>query len=301
MNSSAHTHYNKILSNVSIEYKNDEHIAEKILPRQKVENESDLYYVFDKSTFNIPEDLRADGTKENESTGGWIERNYQVINYGLRDRITKRMKQNADKGLDLEISVTNRLTEQLRNGLENRVVGPTGLIRQTANNVGTSNPDLTTTSASPRKVVLDACTAIQSASGKMPNILVCNPNILRKITLTAEYREEVKFTKDIRNLDMPDQLYGLKVIQATSLYNSAAKGLAPNLNYLMDNDIWIGYVKPGGLGFRDLTYGTLFYTEQYTRKWYDEDVEVDLIAVNDLYDPRLIAKECGYLVTAPFG
>lgn len=300
-----HTHYNKVLSNISIEFQAPGLVAEKIFPRMRVENETDLYYEFDKSAFNIVNDERADGAPENESTGGWIERAYAVSAYGLKDKITKRMRANADKGLDLEVTITKRLTQQLANQLEYRILGASGVMRQTANVVGNVNGNLTGATASPRTVVTNAISAIQKASGMQPNVMVMNPDILRNITLTAEYREEFKFVQDIRNADLPTKLYGLDVIVAAGLANATSgtpnkKGAATSLEYIMNDDIWVGYVKPGGLGMRDITYGTLFYTEQYTRKWYDEDVEVDWIAVNDIYVPKLIAKECGYLITSPF-
>jgi len=288
-----HTHYNQILTNVSVEFKSTELVAEKIFPRQKVEHETDLYYEFDKSSFNIVPDERSDGAPENESTGGWIERAYSVTSYGLRDKITKRMKGNADQGLQLEVSITNRLTQQLRNGLEYRVLGANGILRNTANNVGSANADLTPSNASPRTTITTAISAVQKACGLMPNTLVCNPEVLRKITLTAEYREEFKYVQDIRNSDLPEKLYNLDVVQATALGNltaggvPVAKGLAPTLGYIMDDDIWVGYVKPGSMGMRDITYGVTFYTEQYSRKWYDDETEVDWIAVDDVYVPKL--------------
>lgn len=298
--SSQHTHYNEILSNVSVEFKSPGCVAEKILPRVLVQHETDVYYEFDKSSFNVPEDERADGAPENESTGGWIEKAYSVKAYGLRDRITKRMKSNSDKGLDLEISVTQRLTQQIQNGLEVRVLGSGGMLRTAANNTASLNVNWTGSTASPRTDVENAKTVVQKACGLVPNVMVMNPEILRKITLCAEYREEFKFVTDIRNADYPTTLYGLKIIVADALKNSAVKGAAPSLGFIMDDDIWIGYVKEGSIGLRDLTYGQIFYTEQYTRKWYDEDTETDIIAVNDLYAPHLIAKECGYLMTSPF-
>ena len=68
----------------------------------------------------------------------------------------------------------------------------------------------------------------------------------------------------------------------------------------MDDDIWIGYVKPGPIGQREITYGSLFYTEQYTRKWFDEDIEADKIEVNDNYTLVNVASACGYLIQSPF-
>lgn len=303
---SQHVHYNKILSNVSVEFKSADMVAERIMPRFKVENETDLYYEFDKSSFAIPAAERADGAPENESTGGWIEKAYSVNFYGLRDKITKRMRQNADSGLDLEVSTTNRLTEQLRNVMEYKLLGKDGILRTAANNGGSANADLTGPTASPRTVITDAITAVQKACGVVPNVMVMNPEILRKITLTAEYRDEAKHVVDLRYSDLPTRLYDLEIVTAARLANldssflPVAKGLTSSLKFIMDDDIWVGYVKEGAPGMRDITYGVTFFTEQYSRKWHDDEVETDWVATNDNYVQKVIAKECGYLITSPF-
>lgn len=298
-------HYSVPLTRVSVEFKPTDLVAEKILPRVKVDKELDVYYEFDKSSFNIVNDERADGSPENESTGGWMEKSYYCRAYGLRDKITDRMRQNADSQIQLDVQTNNRLLQQLRNNLEWRVLGPGGLLRTSANLVSVdSTTNLSLTNASPRTAIQDMITDVQRSSGVMPNVLVANPDILRAMTRIPEYRDEVKHVADIRNMEVPDTLYGLKVVTASGLANitSAAptrKGVAANLNWVMEDDIWIGYVAPS-LGLRTLSYGCIFYTKTWTRKWWDDEAEVDWIAVNDIYEPKLIARECGALLQNPF-
>ena len=302
-----HSHYSVPLSRVSIEFKPADLVAEKVLPRCKVDAELDVYYEWDRSAFNIVGDERADGAPENESTGGWLERNYHCKAYGLRDKITKRMRARSDSQMQLDITVNNRLLQQIRNNLEWRVLGYGGLCRASANLISVdSTTNLSLTNASPRQAIQELITTVQVNSGVMPNIIVGNPEIFRQITRTAEYRDEVKHVADIRNMDTPDTLYGLKVIEAGGLANLATSPIAPNpkgsaygLNWIMDNDLFIAHVKPS-LGLRDLSYGCIFFTETYTRKWWEDGPEVDWIGVNDIYDTKLIAKECGALLNTPF-
>lgn len=307
-----HSHYSVPLSRASIEYKAPDLAAEKVLPRIKVDNELDIYYEWDKSAFNIVKDERADGAPENESTGGWFERNYHCLAYGLRDKITRRMRKNSDSILQLDITVNNRLLNQLRTNLEWRVLGPGGVVRTTSNvnYVNSAVGSMSGTNASPRTIIQEAITGIQQSSGMMPNQIVSNPDQWRQLTRTAEYRDEVKHVADIRNMDTPTTLYGLKVIEATAVANlTGAAPVVPapktgasamTLNWIMDDDMFISYSKPS-LGMRDLLYGGIFYTETYSRKWWDDESEVDWVAVNDIYVPKVFSIYCGALIQSPFG
>lgn len=306
----SHVHYSVPLSNLSVAYKPPKLVAETVIPRRKVDDEFGLYYIFDKSSFNIVRDERADGTPENESTGGWFEASYKVQSFGLRDKITRRQRRQADAVLKLDISVNNRLLNQLRTNLEWRVLGPSGLCRTTANLISVdSTTNLSLANSSPRTAIQAQISVIQRNSGQMATQMVTNPDSLRQLTRTAEYRDEVKHVKDIRNLDSPDRLYGLDVIEATGLANLTGSNpvavqiktgaSAAALNWIFDSGIFIQYTQPS-IGEMDLTFASIFFTETYSRKWFDESCEADWIASNDIYSTQLIAKECGALISNPW-
>jgi len=53
--------YDPILSNVSVAYKNEEYIAEKVFPLVKVANATGKYFIYDTASFRKEQSLRAAG------------------------------------------------------------------------------------------------------------------------------------------------------------------------------------------------------------------------------------------------
>lgn len=299
-NTSAHTHYSAVLTNLSVQFKPPGLVAERIVRRVPVTNETDVYPVFDKALFDAPDDHRADGAPENESSLGWKYEPYVIEPHGLRDKITRRMRKNADSQIDLEALKNYALKQKILNGLEKRVFGSGGLLRTTANNVAATNGDWTNRSTmTPREDVNAICQTVQQACGLRPNTMALSPTVLDRITESAQYKDEAKHVVDLRDDGRPGRLYGLDVVEVGSLLNTAKKGQASSLGYLMGEDVWIGFVPGDGeTGLQMMAHSILLWTEEYARKWWDDESEVDWVAYNFNYVPKMVAKECGGLLTS---
>lgn len=300
----AHTHYSKLLTGISVLYTNPAYVADLIVKPYTVTQDNDVYTVFDKTGFTVVNDVRADRASENEIQFGWKYEPYRIEYHGLKDAVTDKQRRNADQGLDLDATSIEVIKDMILLAKEQRVFGSGGLLRTAANNVGSANIDWTTlTSASPRGDVETGINAVEAASGRTPNTIAMAPNVMRWIMRTSEYREETKYTVNLSTQggaeDLPDSLYGMKVVYVGALINTAKKGLADSLDRLMADDIWLGYVHPGeSLGQKILTHSACIWTEEYARKWRDDDIEADWMAYNLNYVNKVVAKECGYLLTS---
>lgn len=299
----SHVHYSEVLTNVAVEFTPPELVARQILPVQFVENDTDVWPVFDKALFDQPDDTRADGDEANEATRGWKYDNYSVETHALKDIITAKMRRNWDSQVDLEASVLEALKQWVWNNYEVRVLGSGGLLRTAANNIYSANVSWATlATASPRTDVDAAIAAIEDACGLTPNTIVMTTKVARQIMATAEYRDESKYTVDIRgeggSADLPSEFYGMKAVYARSLINTAKKGVARTLSRVMGDDVWIGYVDPAGIGYKRLTYGVTLMTFEEARKWFDEDRNADVVEYEANYQPKRVAKECGALLTS---
>lgn len=295
-------HYNKVLSDIAVAYTPPELQWEKIFPKKAVTKESDLWPIFDKNAFEVPDDHRADGAPSRETTTGWKYDPYQCEEHALHDIITKRMRDNSDSEIDLESSITETVKQQVWNNIEVKVFGSGGILRTAANNVGSTNASWATlASASPRTDFRTAIDAVEAACGFTPNTVALGTNVARHIMATAEYREEFKYVVDIRNegtIDLPNDLYGLNPVYVKSLSITNRKGQAKTLGRIMGDDVWIGYVNPSGPGYRTLTYGACLFTEEYTNKWWDDDRRGDKVEYGMIYQLKKVAIDCGYLLTS---
>ena len=59
-------HLDRVLTNLSLGYKNEMYIGDEILPAVGVDKQSDRYYTFGMESFRVHEDSRAPGTASKE-------------------------------------------------------------------------------------------------------------------------------------------------------------------------------------------------------------------------------------------
>lgn len=298
--STSQVHYNSVLTDISVNYNPPELVARELLKPVLVNHESDVYPVYDRSLFDVEDDLRADGSESNETDLGWKYVPYQCEEHALKTTMTKRQIDNSDDPADLEARKTENVKQKVLNRLENSVFGTGGFARtagnvQNSRNFDWSNP----ATAAVRRDVDLLKEDVETAAGITPNTIVLTPQVARAIMRTAEWRDEAKYTNDLRaDNDIPVQFYGLNVITVGSLMNSARKGQARSLGRMMGDDVLVCYIAPGGLGQNVLTWAALLYTEEYAAKWYDNDRRAWLIEYGYIYTPQLVAKECAALGTS---
>lgn len=115
-------HVDSILSNVSLQYKNEEHIWPQVLPVVKVNKLSDKYFIYTKSdSFRVPDDALGPTAMPNESTWSTSTANYSVAAHGLGDWLAEETVANADNPIQPAVDTVEFLTRQLELAQEKRV------------------------------------------------------------------------------------------------------------------------------------------------------------------------------------
>lgn len=302
MGAATQVHYSEVLTNVAVQFKPTGLVAETVFPPVAVNFENDVYKVFDKSLFDVVDDIRADGAESNEIDMGWSYVPYQCSEHSLRALVTERERKNSKDPDDLEAMKTEQVKQTVYNRMEQRMFGTGGLCRTAANFGSSTNLDWSNAAtATPRKDVQTMISSVEVASGISPNHIIASKETFRGMTRLAEWREESKYTNDLRaDNDIPDQFYGLKTITVESLINTADRGQARTLARLMDQDIAVCYINPGGLGYRELTWGCQLYTEEYASSWFVDERRSTWVEYGRIYTLHVVAKECAALGTSVF-
>lgn len=293
-------HFNSVLTDISVNYNPPELAARKLLQPVPVTHESDVYPVFDKSGYDIEDDLRADGAESNETDLGWRYVPYLCGEHALRTVLTKRQMDNADDPADLEARKTENVKQKVLNRLELLTFGTGGFARTAGNVINSRNFDWSNAATAQVRRDLDLLKEdVETASGMTPNTIVLTPAVARGIMRTAEYRDEAKYTNDLRSdNDIPSQLYGMDVVLVQSLQNTGRKGQARTLGRMMGDDVLLCYNAPGGVGPNVLTWAALLYTEEYASKWWDDSRRAWIIEYGYIYCQQLVARECAALGTS---
>ena len=305
-------HVNRPLTNFSQKYLQStaSFVAMTAFPNAPVQNQSDLYYVFDKDDFLRDEaEERADGT---ESAGGGFSMStdpYFAKVYAFHKDVTDRQRTNQDSQIMLDQSAAQFVTQKLmirRERLFVQRMFSTGIW-------GTdTNVDWSAAASTPIEDVRAGKRAVQLLTGFRPNkmligrqgydTLVDNDEILARITGGA--------TTDMPAMVLKRLIAALfeldEIIVMDSIVNTANKGAAAS-NSFIGGDNALLYYAPNSVALNEPTAGVQFSWTGLMgntpaglriKRFREERLEADRIEGQMAFDYRVTAPELGYMFTS---
>jgi len=129
--------------------------------------------------------------------------------------------------------------------------------------------------------------------------------------LTGDVAETLSLHPDIKDLrkhtdpnlltdsGLPPKILGLNVIEAKGVEVTTYEGLSETFAYVFGKNALIAYVEPKP-GLKKLSVGYIFRVKGYrkTKKWREDPKESDIIEVSDMFVPKLVSADAGYLIAA---
>jgi len=294
-------HVDKILTNVSIQWRNPAYLAEKVFPVLLVEKESDKYFVYGKDSFRVEKALRADGAPAVEVDWGVSTDTYSTNEYAYSKLVTDRMRANADNPLNMDVDTTEFLTEKLAVFQENEAASIAFSTVAIPNNVTLSAGDQWSAfdTSDPFDDIETGKESIRSKAGREPNLIICGSEVFAKLKHHPDLLERVKYTaKGILTEDILASLFGVEsFLVGRAMKDTAVEGQTPSLGYIWGKDLLIAYVAPRP-GLKTLTLGLTLRVRGYRKtKRFRLDLRGgDLIEVSDNYCIKIVASDCGYLI-----
>jgi hypothetical protein len=294
-------HVDAVLTNVSIAYKNNTFVADKVFPIVPVAKESDKYYKYGKERFSLPETLRAPKTAAKEIDWKVSTDVYSCDEHALADAISDRERANADNPIDLETDTTELLTDIIHLGYEKRVAD---IVTNAANYPAGHTKVLAGTSqwsdavnSTPVKDVMDSRKALENV-GLVPNAMVIPSSVFYALKENGDLKERIKYTQSgIITLDILKSLFEIENIWiANSKYNAANPGQADSLTDVWTDNVWIGFVaqRPG---LKQLTFGYTLRARKFrVKRWREEKRDSDVLEASVIQDEKLVAGDAGYLI-----
>ena len=294
-------HIDKILTNISIMYRNAAYVGTQIMPIVPVKKRSDIYYVYNSKAdrFRIPKTLRA--PKTDSRTVDWkvTEDGYKCDEHALNDLIDDIERDNADKPLNLEVDTVEFLTDILQLSLEMRI--KTMIEASLTANAPTNGvwSDYTTETIDPIADIEIAKAAIHAVIFREPNLLLLGKAVYDKLKHHPKILELIKYSqKGILTTDLMASLFGIeKVIVGKAGYNTAKEGKTAVLNYLWGKNAILAYVEPKP-GIKKFSLGYTFQSKKFqTRRARIETKHSDWFEVGDIETEKLVCAACGYRIS----
>jgi hypothetical protein len=262
-------HIDRALTNMSVAYMQDanNYIAEKVFPIVPVKRQADLYYIYNTGDF-LRDEAQVRGAAA-ESAGGDYDLDtatYYCKKHAFHKDVTPEERVNYDEPLDADkdaqIFVSQKMlirremewaTKFFKSGVWSRELAGAAAVAEGKLvywNLETSTPIEDITNESVR---------MASVTGYRPNTLVLSPYVFNALKNHYDVLDRVKYTETgIVTTALLASLFEVEnVYVAWAVVNSAAKGAADSISFIMGKNALLCYSNPNP-GLRQPSAGYIF-------------------------------------------
>lgn len=303
----SNTYVSPLLTQISLAYKNEEYINEKILPVVTVQKDTGKIATYGMDNLRIEESLRAQGSGANEvSHTLTLGDHYVLADHALKDFVSQEEMDNADKPIQPQIDTTEFLTDRIQVIKEKELadsMANTGVITQNVTLSGTDQwSDFT--NSDPFDDIKTAMETVRTGSGMMPNSMIMSYAVMMTLIvhpdLIARLPGIITVTSEAVVTALKLAFPNIKnVFVGSAMYNSAGEGVTGVLADIWGKHFWVGYIadkprlKSRSFGF---TYQAPGQNRQVKVLAYDDDKEGRYVRINDKYDQKVVDNKCMYLI-----
>lgn len=290
-------HVDTLLSNVSLKYRNNDYIADKVFPFVDVKKTSDLYRVYDRN-FRIPETARANRATAREHEWEVSSASYLLQRQSLKGYVSDTDADNYDLS-DLRADTTEELTDVILRKMEKDVAD---LFTSTNWSLNVSLAagaafSANTTTSNPIPVVDTAGSTIIANTGMRPNFGVLPRAGFVAAKNHVSVLDRTKYTSANMDIKILQGLFGLEELLVPNAANdTSALGATASIAAIWGDNMFVGY-KPASAGPRQASSGYIFKKSvPMVKRWRVEERESDAIEVNMEYQAKVVASLSGYLI-----
>lgn len=307
----AAVHVDTSLSNLSIQYRNEEYIGDYLLPMVPVDKLSNVFFKYTKrSRLASPDDQLAQRSQANEITDGRETDSYSCKSYGLKDYVDALTVENQDSALNEMMDATEALNDVLAFKRELRQAA----ILTSSANYGSNTAAVSALNrwdvTSGGTIISDiqaAVAALWSGAGPSKKVGFCSLDVWNAIARNAKILDLFKYTSS--GLAYPKQVAGYFGLDDI-LVGAARKDTANEGQTASYSRIWsdvFGVVRVATRpGLRNASFG---YTMRFkgrisTNQWFKQDAGAEggyFTRVSYSDDYKVVAADTGYLLTTVIG
>ena len=295
----SNVHTDKILTNISIQYRNAAFVGTQLLPIVPVKKKSDIYYIYNSKAdrFRIPKTLRAPKTESRTVDWKVDEDSYNCNEYALNDLIDDIERDNADKPLNLEVDTVEFLTDIIQLGLEMRI--KTVVTAALGAGVTPTTKWSTPASSDPIADIETGKQAIHAVIFKEPNVLLLGKSVYDVLKHHPDILDRIKYVqKGVVTAELLASVFEVeKVIIGKAGYNTAKEGKAASYSYLWGKNAILAYVEPRP-GIKKFSLGYTFQSQKFkTRRARIETKHSDWFEAGNIETEKIVCAACGYRIS----
>ncbi|HNV23027.1 MAG TPA: major capsid protein, partial [Candidatus Hydrogenedentes bacterium] len=295
----ADLHVDAALSHISLDFRNDEFIADRVSPRIRVEKESDKYFVWGTDAFQTPSTARAPKgyfarTEFAPSTASFV-----CEEYGLEVPVDDRERRNADAGADIEIAAVEKATGIIMTCREKRladILTSTSRVTQNTTLSGTSQWN-DYTNSTPIANIDTARSTIHAAGAPNPNTLVMGREVFDTLKRHPDILEAFKYTRSgaVTEAMMADLLGVERVLVGNARYRTSNEGQASALAYVWGKNAVLLYTPSIPSRFTPAATYTFVFTDRVVETYREPEKACTVVRVREETAEVVASTACCYL------
>lgn len=301
-------HQNSTLSNVSIQYANDEYIGDRLLPILPVAKKSDVYYIYDKrNRLAYPDARLGPRGQANEISESRSTASYLCEGYGFENYVDQETLNNQDAPLNEMIDLTEAIAEGLAFKREVRQAS----ILCTSANYGSNTAAVAAANrwnvgGNPAPVILAAIGALWSGRGAGEVYGFCSFDVMTALMTNEYIRDLFKYGGTAPGFATPEMIakfFGIAgILVGKARQDTANEGQTASYSRIW-SDVF-GLVRVATRpSVRNAAWGYTFRNNPLrTITWFDQRAGVAggyYGKVTESTDEVIVAADTGYLITTP--
>ena len=306
-------HVDSALTNVSIQYANEEYIGTQLMPVVTVPKLSDVYFIYDKrNRLAYPDDYMGARSSANELTESRSQGNYSCRPYGFKNYVDALTLANQDAPLNEMVDLTAAVMEAIAFREELRIA----TVLTTSSNFASGNTAAiaagsrwdTAGGGNPIKDIQAAIAGLWNGRGPSKKIGYCDLDTWNVLARHPQILDLFKYNGSSPGLATPTMLASWfdldELLVAKARKDTANEAQTASYGRIWGNCFGVLRVATSA-SLRNAAFGyTLRFGPISTTQWFDQSLGTDggyysRVAVKE--DHKVVANDTGYLITTPIG
>jgi hypothetical protein len=320
-------HVDAPLTNISVAFyqQASNFVAGQVFPNVPVQKQSDVYYVWDRASFNRDEaKKRAPGTRSAQAGVNLSTQNYSIDVWALSDFVADQVAANADSPLNLEAEKARVIMNKLMIRKERDWVENFFTTGKWATDIGGVDSSPSTgevlkwsdyEGGDPIGDIRKARTDMLEATGYEVNTMVLNQRVMDALVDHPDIIDRIKYSGGVGNQNPArttsqalSQLFEIdRILVSKANVNAAAEGDAEDANFIMSSGALLCHSAPTpGLGTPSAGYtfswnGYMGQTNGFgiaTSRWREDPIRATWVEGEMAFDHHIVAQDLGIYFNA---
>jgi len=284
-----------------VAYTNGEFVATRVYPEVSVDKQSNKYFIYGKERMRSADDHRAPGAAANEMDWSLSTDTYYADSHARSQAAPWEWNANADPVLDIDIDITESLTE---NQLLIQEVNLVAQLVANATIVSEAGTKWDADANDPIKLMSAQRMVVAKAIGKLPNVALFSAPVFEAVRNNANVVGRVTGAQSLDKANVtPAQVAAVlnvdEVIVAPAIKLTSNEGAADVLDF-----VWAKYAalfyRPPSPGKRTVAWGyhmmwNVGTAGRMVSRFPVPTRHSDLIEVQKYYDQKQVASGAGIL------